>query len=88
MAVANRISHALTAGGWKYLRPKDAHWLFGVTEGVEVYFHPEAGGAPKEAATALVEGLVAQGVAAALKEKNAPGNPDNTIALIIGIKPR
>lgn len=88
MAISNRISHALTSGGWKYVKPDKGRWLIGGLEGVEIYVHPDANERTKGAADALFKSLTAANISTKLKQKNAPNTPDNMLTLNIGTKPQ
>lgn len=90
MALANNLKkQVLDFARWVYLPVTSGRFFVGVQTGIDVYFHPQAKDSTKKAAEALVAVLNSLGpeFAAALKEKNAPNNPDNIITLNIGLKP-
>jgi hypothetical protein len=87
MAISNRIAVGLERGGWRYVKPTQATFMLGGTEGVQVWVHPDADDSVKKAAVALVTALNDEDMDAVLKEQN-PANPkDNKIHLNIGTKP-
>ncbi|MBN8982776.1 MAG: hypothetical protein J0I29_16105 [Rhizobiales bacterium] len=87
LALANRIANALNLAGWVLSQPQNASFMLGGHEGIEVFYHPEAGPKILETAKAIADALTAEGLSAKLRQKNAPGQPDNKINFNVGTKP-
>ncbi len=85
---SNQLHQTLLTAGWKYIPPgKGGSFLLGGLAGVQVWVHPEADPAVKDAANALVSALEKIGQSPTLKLKNSQNAKDNTIHLNIGTKP-
>jgi hypothetical protein len=87
VSIAERINQTLQAAKWKFLPATEWHGLFGGIVGVMVWFHPEADERTKEAASALVAALLAEGLHAEPRRQNPKNNPKhNRIDLSVGAK--
>jgi len=86
--ISNRIYAALVKAGWLYDKPASSEFILGVDTGVTMLYDKRVPGNEK-AASALVEALNANGIAAADDGQNPPTteaiNPKLTIN--VGIKP-
>jgi len=86
LSIANRIALALIEGKWKYAPPDNQGFMLGGTAGVQVWLHPDAPDKVKQAATALVSALNAEGIDTEIRQQN-PKNPvDSKIHLNVGTK--
>lgn len=65
MGIANELAAILVKGaGWKLDQPKSWTGLMGGVVGVEVFTHPDADGATKQAADTVVSELLKDGIEA------------------------
>ncbi|MBX9823753.1 MAG: hypothetical protein K2Y27_02040 [Xanthobacteraceae bacterium] len=89
MAISNRLSQALTVGGWNLKQPETGRWILGGLEGVEIYHHPRSPNAAR-AARAITDALNSIGIAATTKQKNVPADsePEHKLSFNVGTKPR
>lgn len=84
---SNQLHQVLTVAGWKYIPPGEGgSFLLGGLAGVQVWVHPEADSAVKNAADVLVSVLEEIDQAPTLKLQNPKNAKDNRIRLNIGTK--
>ena len=87
MGITNQIYQSLLSGGWQYLKPASGEMLLGGIVGVFINVHPNADRSTAAAAQVLVDALLANGIAAEVKEENPVNNPKhNKIHLTVGSK--
>lgn len=87
LALANELFVALGAAGWKYDDEGTKGMMLGGVEGILVYVHPQATLHTKEAATALISALKAEGIEGTLRNQNDPSHPNEKLILNVGSKP-
>jgi len=84
---SNQLHHTLTASGWEYIKPGEGgSILLGGLAGIQVWIHPDADIAVKDAANALISVLKDIEQNPVLKFQNPKNAKDNKIHLNIGTK--
>ncbi len=87
LTIANRISEAMTRGGWKYVPPERSGFMLGGITGVQVWVHPSADEKTRRAADSLLHILNKVGIVAELRMQNSQNPKENRIHLNVGTKP-
>jgi hypothetical protein len=85
-SLSNQIYAILVDSDWTWVPPPEGASLSGITEGVLVYFHPDASDKVKKAANALVQSLNDAGISSELRQSDEP-QPYEKVWIIVGTKP-